>query len=50
MPALIATLAQIGALILKELLAIIKEPSSRVILFAPALMQRCCSATAPPTT
>ena len=39
MPALIATLAQIGALILKELLAIIKEPSSRVILFAPALMQ-----------
>ena len=36
MPALIATLAQIGALILKELLAIIK-PSSRVILFAPAL-------------
>lgn len=32
-------LAQIGALILKELLTLIKEPSSRVILFAPALMQ-----------
>ncbi|MCA0176394.1 MAG: ABC transporter permease [Proteobacteria bacterium] len=34
-----ATLAQIGALILKELLALVKEPSSRVILFVPALMQ-----------
>ncbi|MEX8194254.1 ABC transporter permease [Comamonas guangdongensis] len=34
-----ATLAQLGALILKELLALIKEPSSRIILFAPALMQ-----------
>lgn len=39
MASLIAALAQIGSLILKELLALIKEPSSRVVLFAPALMQ-----------
>lgn len=39
MSSLMATLAQIGSLILKELLALIKEPSTRVILFAPALMQ-----------
>jgi ABC-2 type transport system permease protein len=39
MPALIAILAQIGALIRKEFLAILKEPASRVVLLAPALMQ-----------
>jgi ABC-2 type transport system permease protein len=39
MAALIASLAQIGALIVKELLALAKEPSTRIILFAPALMQ-----------
>ncbi|VCU70695.1 Inner membrane transport permease YbhR [Pigmentiphaga humi] len=39
MASLIASLAQIGSLILKELLAIVKEPSSRAILFGPALMQ-----------
>jgi ABC-2 type transport system permease protein len=39
MRALIETLAQIGSLIRKELLAIIKDPSSRVILVAPALLQ-----------
>ena len=39
MNAFIATLAQIGALIRKELLAIIKEPASRAILLVPALMQ-----------
>lgn len=38
-PSLITTLAQIAALIRKELLAIIKDPASRVILFAPALIQ-----------
>lgn len=32
-------LAQIFALILKELRAILKDPSSRALLFAPALMQ-----------
>ncbi|MFT3904789.1 MAG: ABC transporter permease [Steroidobacteraceae bacterium] len=36
---LTAMLAQIAALIRKELLALIKEPSSRALLFAPALMQ-----------
>jgi len=35
----IATLVQIGFLVRKELLALFKEPSSRVILIAPALMQ-----------
>lgn len=39
MYAFITTLAQIGALIRKELLALIKEPTSRMLLFAPALMQ-----------
>jgi len=34
-----ATLAQIGALIRKEILALVKEPANRVLLFAPALMQ-----------
>ena len=35
----IALLAQIAALCRKELLALLKEPSSRAILFVPALMQ-----------
>src|SRR5262245_29881396 len=35
----IATLAQVGALIRKEILALVKDPASRVILFAPALVQ-----------
>ncbi|WP_337170601.1 ABC transporter permease [Gemmatimonas aurantiaca] len=35
----VATMAQIGALIVKELRAILKEPSSRAILLAPALLQ-----------
>ena len=39
MDAFLATLAQIGALIRKELLALFKEPSSRALLFMPALMQ-----------
>ena len=39
MDALIATLAQIGALIRKEILALLKDPSSRLVLFAPALIQ-----------
>ncbi|OZI67756.1 ABC transporter permease [Bordetella genomosp. 4] len=39
MTAWIATLAQIGALIRKEILALLKDPSSRVVLFAPALIQ-----------
>jgi ABC-2 type transport system permease protein len=39
MAPLLATLAQIGALVRKEILALLKEPSSRVILFAPALIQ-----------
>ncbi|MFT3815957.1 MAG: ABC transporter permease [Acidovorax sp.] len=39
MDAFLATLAQIGALIRKELLALFKEPSSRALLIAPALMQ-----------
>ena len=36
---LIALVVQIGFLVRKELLALFKEPSSRVILIAPALMQ-----------
>ena len=36
---LIARLAQIAALVRKELLAILKEPSSRAILVVPALLQ-----------
>ncbi|WP_114238264.1 ABC transporter permease [Dyella sp. C9] len=36
---LIAFLAQVGSLCRKELLALLKEPSSRAILFAPALLQ-----------
>ncbi|MEZ5705734.1 MAG: ABC transporter permease [Burkholderiaceae bacterium] len=39
MESLIATLARIAALIRKELLALIKDPANRAILFAPALMQ-----------
>ena len=39
MQAFITTLAQIAALIRKELLALFKEPSSRALLIAPALMQ-----------
>ncbi|HTT12344.1 MAG TPA: ABC transporter permease [Burkholderiaceae bacterium] len=39
MKAFLASLTQIGALVRKEILALLKEPSSRVILFAPALMQ-----------
>lgn len=38
-PTFITMLAQILALVRKELLALIKDPASRVILFAPALMQ-----------
>ncbi|MGP3790563.1 ABC transporter permease [Pseudomonas sp. B392_1p] len=34
-----ATLAQIGALIRKEILALVKEPINRALLFTPALMQ-----------
>jgi ABC-2 type transport system permease protein len=34
-----ASFAQIGALVRKEILALVKEPANRVILFAPALMQ-----------
>lgn len=36
---LIALLAQIGALVRKEFLALIKEPTSRALLLVPALMQ-----------
>ena len=36
---LLASLARIGALCRKELLALLKEPSSRIILFAPAFIQ-----------
>lgn len=36
---LIATLAQIAALIRKEILVLLKDPASRVVLFAPALIQ-----------
>lgn len=39
MASLITTLAQIGALIRKEILALLKDPSSRALLFAPALIQ-----------
>ncbi|WP_312593649.1 ABC transporter permease [Stutzerimonas nitrititolerans] len=39
MHAFIATLAQVGALIRKEILALVKDPASRAMLFAPALMQ-----------
>ena len=35
----LASVAQIGSLIIKELRAILKEPSSRAILLAPALLQ-----------
>ncbi|HED1420145.1 TPA: ABC transporter permease [Kluyvera georgiana] len=34
-----ATLAQIGALIRKEILALVKEPANRMLLLVPALMQ-----------
>ena len=39
MDAFITALARIGALIRKELLALVKEPASRLILVGPALMQ-----------
>lgn len=39
MDAVIAFLAQVAALCRKELLALFKEPSSRAILIAPALLQ-----------
>lgn len=39
MTSFIASLAQIAALVRKDLLAIIKEPSSRVLLIGPPLMQ-----------
>ena len=39
MSALIAVVVRIAFLVRKELLALLKEPSSRVILFAPALVQ-----------
>lgn len=39
MAALIAYLAQILSLLRKELLALLKDPSSRAMLFAPALLQ-----------
>ncbi|KIZ36944.1 ABC transporter permease [Stutzerimonas stutzeri] len=39
MHAFFATLAQIGALIRKEILALVKDPANRAMLFAPALMQ-----------
>jgi ABC-2 type transport system permease protein len=39
MAAFVATLAQIAALIRKEFLTLLKEPSSRAILLAPALIQ-----------
>jgi hypothetical protein len=39
MTSFIATLAQIGALVRKELLALVKEPASRAILIVPALLQ-----------
>jgi ABC-2 type transport system permease protein len=35
----LAKVAQIAALIRKEILALVKDPASRVILFAPALLQ-----------
>ena len=39
MAAMIAYLAQILSLLRKELLALLKDPSSRAMLFAPALLQ-----------
>ncbi len=39
MNSLLVSLVQIAALIRKEIIALLKEPSSRVILFAPALIQ-----------
>ena len=33
---LLGNLAQIGALIHKEILALVKDPHSRIVLFAPA--------------
>ncbi len=39
MPAFLAFLARIGFLCRKELLALLKEPSTRFVLFAPALLQ-----------
>ena len=39
MASFIAALAQIAALVRKELLALINEPASRVILIAPAFLQ-----------
>ena len=39
MSAFIATLSRIGFLIRKELLALFKEPSARLLLIAPALIQ-----------
>ncbi|ETU73406.1 ABC transporter permease [Pseudomonas aeruginosa] len=39
MSELFDTLARIGFLVRKELLALLKEPSSRIILIAPALIQ-----------
>ncbi|MCF5079005.1 ABC transporter permease subunit [Pseudomonas lactis] len=39
MTSFLASLAQIGALVRKELLALIKEPVSRVVLIGPALIQ-----------
>ncbi|MGN6581199.1 MAG: ABC transporter permease [Bordetella sp.] len=39
MSAFLATLTRLGALIRKELLAIIKDPANRVLLLAPALVQ-----------
>lgn len=39
MPALLATLARLGALMRKELLAVVKDPANRLLLLAPALLQ-----------
>lgn len=39
MEAIFAVLAQISALIRKEILALIKEPANRALLFAPVLVQ-----------
>jgi ABC-2 type transport system permease protein len=48
MPSPITYLSQVLALIRKEMLAILKDPASRALLFAPALISRCCSVTAQP--
>ena len=40
----IAFLTQIAFLCRKELLALVKEPASRAILIAPALLQRALTA------